>query len=756
VSDRFSLGAPGVYFGMPEPIRALTGVRMDVCAFVGVAPRGPARVPIVDEDWPLARTLSTPGGPVANSVAIAVESFDEYRARFGAFEGPGLLPYAVAQFFAQGGRRAYIVRVVHAYGDERDQPAGVLLTTGGGTGVSVRVDEVSDFSTTWAAAPPARVPVSAANPVPIAFGGVAANVIAAAADAGTSGPGTLTLAAPVPLFAAGVLVMRADRGAAAGALPGVKTRTGSTPVILHARDEGTWGNALRATIAYETRPVTFTAPASATVLAVAPEAWVPIGSLVRLTMPSGPQQLRFVSDSRKTGRAGGATQRSLTLDQPTTGGTAVALEVIEATLHVEHGADSEQHTLLGLSPQHPRWLATVLASESRLLYPDLAWADRDLALTDERFLTVPEPATPQFMGGTDRYAELTPRDFFDDAWTPGDETAGKQGVHALTQLEDLSLLVVPDLYSPAPLPEFASVLSQPVGAPRFVPCVEAPPPPRQAPRTVSLDGLQLDPTLPADLARIIGYQSKLVELAETLRSFIVLLDVPPKLHQQQILRWRGNFSSAFAAAYHPWLTITRPDDAREALVRVNPSATAAGIIARQEILFGVQNGPANALAADVVSVDEAVSPQRHAELHQSAINVYLREPLGIRLTAARTLSNDRDWRQLNVRRLVTMLARALERQCQWAVFEPNNGVLMGQLRRSIRGLLQKLYRANAFTGTSEDQAFFVRCDAKLNDRVTTDAGRVIAEIGVAPAEPLEFLVVRLQRDDDNTLSVVEA
>ena len=44
------IGAPGVYLAPPAPARQLLGVRMDVCAFVGVAPRGPARVPYTDEE----------------------------------------------------------------------------------------------------------------------------------------------------------------------------------------------------------------------------------------------------------------------------------------------------------------------------------------------------------------------------------------------------------------------------------------------------------------------------------------------------------------------------------------------------------------------------------------------------------------------------------------------------------------------------------------------------------------------------------
>src|SRR5205807_2535763 len=110
------LGAPGVYPYQPAPPRALTGVRMDVCAFAGVAPRGPARVPVVDETWRDDRPCVEPERPRSRTVAVAVESFDEYRRVFGGFEGPGLLPYAVASFFEQGGRRAYVVRIVPSSG----------------------------------------------------------------------------------------------------------------------------------------------------------------------------------------------------------------------------------------------------------------------------------------------------------------------------------------------------------------------------------------------------------------------------------------------------------------------------------------------------------------------------------------------------------------------------------------------------------------------------------------------------------------
>ena len=64
---------------------ALRPVALDDAGFAGVAPRGPVDVPVPVHSWP------------------------EYLAYFGL--GPGLLPLAVSAFFAQGGRRAHVLRV---------------------------------------------------------------------------------------------------------------------------------------------------------------------------------------------------------------------------------------------------------------------------------------------------------------------------------------------------------------------------------------------------------------------------------------------------------------------------------------------------------------------------------------------------------------------------------------------------------------------------------------------------------------------
>jgi uncharacterized protein len=659
--SRLPLAAPGVYRAPEVPLRALTGVRMDVCGFAGIAPRGPARVPLIDEYWPDDRPCVEPERPIRRTVAVAVESFDEYRRLFGGFEGPGLLPYAVATFFEQGGRRAWIARVVHDYDDAAENAAGVST----------------------------------------------------------------------------------------GTLPGV-----TPPAVLRARSEGSWGGRLRASLSFSAEPLRFI-QAENWRLTLPRDVDVGAGTLLRLTLPGGARELRFVvlvvdeQDLAAPRTLRRAVLASALPDVPE------RAEVVEAAIDIDDGdGRRERFERLGLSRLHPRWLATSLCRQSELIWPDSAWAELDLT-PDEVELTVPGPPVPQFTQVDDRYAEVEQRDFIDESLLPEDAPA--EGVYAFGEVSELAALVVPDLYSPEPLPADDSIIDPAsVAGPTFERCVDLPPAaPEQAKLTADLAGLRLDPSLPGDLEQIVDWQNRLVHYADGQRNFVVLLDVPPRLNHRRVLDWRAAFDSSYAAAYHPWLTAARRDDSRERLVRVPPSAVAAGIIARTEIAFGVPHGPANALAREVVNVDERVAPRRHDELHPLGINVYLEERDGVRLTAARTLSRDASWRQLSVRRLMIMLRRVLERQTQWVVFEPNGRPLRARLRQLLDTYLRRLYRAGAFRGATEEEAFFVRCDDVLNPRQVIDAGQLIAEIGVAPAEPLEYIVLRLARDGDGTLTVEE-
>lgn len=664
-----ALGAPGIYFAPLRAAPALGGVRLDVAAFFGVAPRGPAREPdLAPDPLPEGPTLHLPR---RRTVAVPVESFAEYRRLFGGFEGPGRLPFAVASFFEQGGRRAYVARLVHDYGD--------------------------------------------------------------------------------PLQDAG--------GVAFGRLGGVRIAGSGEAPLLVARSEGSWGNGLRAALGLSAAPLGLAAmpPATAGRLPLPGRSAPPLGSLLRCRLAGGVSTFAFVAaiDERQ-----GAT--ALVLDR-ILASPPLAAEVLLGKLRVEDGRGlAEEHAEIGLSARHPRWLASVLCHQSNLLFPHADWVDGELeplSLLELGAPLLPPLLPPQFAGPAgepvaDRYGDLEPEDFFDPGFTFGDEKPG-DGVLAAIGLGEVAMVLAPDLYSPFPLAPPEIVLDPAsLAGPEFAPCDDfAPAPASQDNPPPPLAGLELDPRLPADFERIVALQQRLAAIAERSGAFVALLDVPPGLSERRILDWRSRFDSSYAAAYHPWLRVARPDDGRDVLIPLPPSAAAAGIVARQELAFGVPHGPFNMLAEAAVALAEPIAGDRHDRLHQQAVNVFQRERDGIRLSAGRTLSSDPSLRQLSVRRLLMLLARSLEREMQWVVFEPNGPALWREIRHFAGAFLRRLFVAGAFRGAREEEAFFVRCGEEENPQRGLDAGRLVALIGVAPAEPLEFLVLRLTRGGDGSLTV---
>lgn len=658
VLPRLTLGAPGIYTAPDTRLHALTGVRMDIAGFVGVAPRGPVREPIVDERHPRDHTLLDPGRPRSRSVAVAVESWDEYVRRFGAFEGPGRLPYAVAAFFEQGGRRAFVVRIVHE-------------TAGAGAVAAIALDGVA--------------------------------------------------------------------GGGAGA-------------VLRARSEGSWGAGLVATLSYSARPLLVVDPQPASFelqLGDPPTA----GTTLRLTLPNGSRVLRLVADIARIPRLARPGARTVASFDVPLDVAPVAAEIVEGILDVDDSdGRHERFEGLGLACGHPRWAADVLCAESALVWPDAVWAAGDLRPASA---ALPVARSRLVAAGQDEYGAIVSEDFFDAGWVPGDEPDDvvTAGVQALLAEEEVALVAVPDLYEPAVWEREREIVDPGyrVG-PTFERCLvdgarvtpPAPPP--------ALEGLVLDPGDALDLARIVDLQRRLVEVAELTRAFVVLLDVPPGLGQRSILAWRAEWDSMWAGAYHSWLRTAELGPPGGATARVNPSAVAAGIIARAERRGGVQRGAANELAARIVDVEDHVAPVRHDELHQAGVNVFVLERDGVRLTGARTLSRDPAWRQLSVRRLVSLIERSLAPQLLWTVFEPNGPELHGAVRHTVETFLRGLYAADALSGATEQESFFVALDTR---QATLDAGRLVIEIGVAPAEPLEFIVLRFVREGDGTL-VVEA
>jgi len=311
------------------------------------------------------------------------------------------------------------------------------------------------------------------------------------------------------------------------------------------------------------------------------------------------------------------------------------------------------------------------------------------------------------------------------------------------------MVAVPDiLIQPAPEVQYIPPI-RPIPDPCAL--CPAPPPPADPPSP------PLNETVPTfSLDEIFYVQQALITHCEAMKYRIAVLD-PPLFSQgkesrelEGIQTWRNRFDSKFAALYFPWALVYDPLQVGGKLVRaVPPSGHVTGTYANFDQSVGVHRAPANLELKWIQDLMMDVSADVQGLLNPAGINCLRAFPgRGLRVYGARTVSSQPSWIYVNVRRLMMMIEKAVENALQWAVFEPNDFRLRLSVTNVLTGFLESIYQAGALQGATDRQAFFVKCNASNNPPAVTDAGQFIAEIGVAPAIPAEFIVFRVGRTQD--------
>jgi uncharacterized protein len=106
--------------------------------------------------------------------------------------------------------------------------------------------------------------------------------------------------------------------------------------------------------------------------------------------------------------------------------------------------------------------------------------------------------------------------------------------------------------------------------------------------------------------------------------------------------------------------------------------------------------------------------------------------------------NDNEWRYISVRRFFNMVEESVKKATSQFVFEPNENNTWLNVRGLIENYLNTLWRAGALAGAKPEHAFFVRVG--LGQTMTAQdilEGRMNIEIGMAPAKPAEFIIIRM-------------
>jgi phage tail sheath protein FI len=250
---------------------------------------------------------------------------------------------------------------------------------------------------------------------------------------------------------------------------------------------------------------------------------------------------------------------------------------------------------------------------------------------------------------------------------------------------------------------------------------------------------------------VLAVQKAMLNHCEAMKDRFAILDALPGLSPQEVNDWRmkeAMFNSKYGALYYPWIYVANPNPQNGAgnTIMVPPSGHIAGLYARVDSERGVHKAPANEQVRGALRLEKQLIDSEQALLNPNGINCIRAFPgRGIVVWGARTLSDDAEWRYINVRRLFNYIEESIKQGTQWVVFEPNDVDLWERVRRTISSFLTRVWRDGALFGTTPQEAFYVKCDAELNIPAVRDAGMLIVEIGIAPVKPAEFVIFRLSQ-----------
>lgn len=221
-----------------------------------------------------------------------------------------------------------------------------------------------------------------------------------------------------------------------------------------------------------------------------------------------------------------------------------------------------------------------------------------------------------------------------------------------------------------------------------------------------------------------------------------MIDPPPGLTSAEVLEYRGQFDSKYAAMYYPWVVASSKEDEE---ILLPPSGFICGIYARTDVQRGVHHAPANEELRGVVGFEHNITRIDQENLNPEGINcLRFFEGRGHQVWGARTLSREPEWKYVNVRRFFNYLQASIDRGTPWAESTPNGEILWANIQQLISDFLFNEWRKGSLVGNKVEEAFFVRCDRSTMTQLDIDNQRVVCLVGVAVIKPAEFMVFRVE------------
>ena len=256
---------------------------------------------------------------------------------------------------------------------------------------------------------------------------------------------------------------------------------------------------------------------------------------------------------------------------------------------------------------------------------------------------------------------------------------------------------------------------------------------------IALVAAPIKPPNGVDAVRMKAIREKLLDHCERLQDRFAILDSAEEVPALTAAAINDLRESTYGALYFPWIDVSGSGDFAP------PSGHIAGMYGRVDATRGVHKAPANEVIRGALGLKYRIGKPIQDDLNPHGVNALRLFGNTIKVWGARTLKPNDEFTYINIRRLFAFLRESIDEGLQWAVFEPNTGDLWAKIVRNVGAFLGNVWSSGALFGTTQDQAFYVKCDEETNPPATRDLGQVITEIGVSVVRPAEFVIFRLSQ-----------
>ena len=261
-----------------------------------------------------------------------------------------------------------------------------------------------------------------------------------------------------------------------------------------------------------------------------------------------------------------------------------------------------------------------------------------------------------------------------------------------------------------------------------------------------------------------GVASGLIVYADTYREGMVyvVFDTPTGNTYTQAITYVGTTAAlkdgaANGSTYWPWYKVVNPSVAvygNEDSVDVPPSGGIMGLMSRLDNTKkgGIYKSPAGTenghLRGCIGFQDEAVLRDEIRDLlYPERINPITQYAAGPRhVDGGRALDSNSNWPFVNQSRGVIHIKHDVVELLQFVKHENNTPELRARVKRMVEIYLRGQMGIGAFASKNPETAFFVDVSEELNPAPQVAKGKLKVRMGLAMATPAEFINVEVSKD----------